>query len=169
LRVENAHNVARDTEAPFLDLVRVNLDIERPARIGGGHRHLVIGAVYTDKGPAAVDDAATRGHTDLTEPRPPGGALVAGTWTANKRCVGGAELMNDTRTRELYSSPNGDRWHLCKDASGRVFVLHQANIPSGGQISQIELGHFLTRGYGPEQQALFQMIGTLIGALRVNF
>src|SRR5260221_12717344 len=70
--------------------------------------------------------------------------------------------MNDTRTRELYSSPNGDRWHLCKDASGRVFVLHQANIPSGGQTSHIELGDFLTRGYGPEQQALFQMIGTLI-------
>src|SRR5438132_11051716 len=70
--------------------------------------------------------------------------------------------MNDTRTRELYSSPNGDRWQLCKDASGRVFVLHQANIPSCGQSSQIELGDFLTRGYGPEQQALFQMIGTLI-------
>jgi hypothetical protein len=48
--------------------------------------------------------------------------------TANKRCVSGASLMNNTRTRELYSSPNGDRWHLCKDASGRVFVLHQANI-----------------------------------------
>jgi len=43
-----------------------------------------------------------------------------------------------------------------------VFVLHQANIPSGGQTSQIELGDFLTRGYGPEQQALFQMIGTLV-------
>jgi len=43
-----------------------------------------------------------------------------------------------------------------------VFVLHQANIPSGGQASQIELGDFLTRGFGPEQQALFQMIGTLI-------
>ena len=70
--------------------------------------------------------------------------------------------MNDTRTRELYSSPNGDRWLLCKDASGRVFVLHQVNIPSGGQASQIELGDFLTRGYGPEQQALFQMIGTLV-------
>jgi hypothetical protein len=70
--------------------------------------------------------------------------------------------MNDIRTRELYSSPNGDRWQLCKDASGRVFVLHQANIPSGGQTCQIELGDFLTRGYGPEQQALFQMIGTLI-------
>jgi hypothetical protein len=40
-------------------------------------------------------------------------------------------LVNDTRTRELYSSPNGDRGQLCKDASGRVFVLHQANVPSG--------------------------------------
>jgi hypothetical protein len=70
--------------------------------------------------------------------------------------------MNATRTRELYSSPNGDRWQLCKDASGRVFVLHQANIPSGGHISQIELRDFLTRGCGPEQQALLQMIGTLI-------
>src|SRR6266576_1736922 len=72
--------------------------------------------------------------------------------------------MKDTQSRELYSSPNGDRWHLCKDASGRVFVLHQANIPSGGQTSRIELGDFLTRGYDPEQQALVQMIGTLIEA-----
>ena len=70
--------------------------------------------------------------------------------------------MNATQTRELYSSPNGDRWHLCKDASDRVFVLHQANIPSGGQISQIELRDFLARGYGPEQQALLQIIGTLV-------
>ena len=62
--------------------------------------------------------------------------------------------MKDTQSRELYTSPNGDRWHLCKDASGIVFVLHQANIPSGGQTSRIELGDFLTRGYGPEQQAL---------------
>jgi hypothetical protein len=70
--------------------------------------------------------------------------------------------MNPMQTRALYSSPNGDRWHLCKDAAGRVFVLHQANIPSGGQTSQIELHDFLARGYGPEQQALLQMLGTLI-------
>ena len=70
--------------------------------------------------------------------------------------------MNDPQTRELYSSPNGDYWHLCKDASDRVFVLHQANIPSGGQTSRLDLADFLTRGYGPEQQALYQMIGSLI-------
>jgi hypothetical protein len=70
--------------------------------------------------------------------------------------------MNDIRSRELYSSPNGDRWHLCQDASSRVFVVHQANIPSGGHISRIELVDFLSRAYGPEQQALLDMIGTLV-------
>jgi hypothetical protein len=48
-------------------------------------------------------------------------------------------VMDKFRTRELYSSSNGDRWHLCRDTSGKVFVLHQANIPSGGRVSQIEL------------------------------
>ena len=76
--------------------------------------------------------------------------------------------MNDIRTRELYSSPNGDRWHLCKDASSRVFVVHQANIPSGGHISRIELVDFLSRAYGPEQQAFLNMIGTLVDSEQVN-
>jgi hypothetical protein len=70
--------------------------------------------------------------------------------------------MNNLAKKELYASPNGDRWHLCRDASGYVFVLHQPNIPSGGQISRIELSDFLARGRGPEQQALVQMIASLI-------
>jgi hypothetical protein len=70
--------------------------------------------------------------------------------------------MNNLATRELYSSPNGDRWHLCRDASGDVFVLHQPNIPSGGLASRIELSDFLSRGRGPEQQALLQMIESLV-------
>ena len=70
--------------------------------------------------------------------------------------------MNNIRTKELYSSPNGDRWHLCRDGSGRLFIAHQANLPSGGQISPIELADFLSRGYGPEQQSLLQLIGTLM-------
>jgi hypothetical protein len=36
---------------------------------------------------------------------------------------------------------------------------------SGEQTSRIELGDFLTRGYGAEQQALVQMIGTLIESI----
>jgi hypothetical protein len=70
--------------------------------------------------------------------------------------------MNNIRTKELYSSPNGDRWHLCRDGSGCLFIAHQANLPSGGQISRIELAEFLSRGYGPEQQSLLQLIGTLM-------
>ena len=64
-------------------------------------------------------------------------------------------------TRELYRSPNGDRWLLCRDAdAGRVFVRHEANAPSGGQVSEIEIGTFLGGGNGPEHQALLRLIGT---------
>jgi hypothetical protein len=76
--------------------------------------------------------------------------------------LGGVQVMENVRTRELYRSSNGDRWYLCRNTSGEIFVLHQANIPAGGRMSRIELGEFLARGYGPEQQALLQMIGSLI-------
>jgi hypothetical protein len=72
------------------------------------------------------------------------------------------QVMENVFTRELYRSSNGDCWYLCRSTSGKIFVLHQANIPAGGRVSQIELGDFLARGYGPEQQALLQMIGSLI-------
>jgi hypothetical protein len=46
--------------------------------------------------------------------------------------------------RELYHSPNGDRWHLARDPdTGRVFVKHQANLRSGGHMAEIEIGVFL--------------------------
>jgi hypothetical protein len=31
-----------------------------------------------------------------------------------------------SKQREIYHSENGDRWFLCRDDDGRVFVLHQA-------------------------------------------
>ena len=35
------------------------------------------------------------------------------------------------RKRELYSSPNGDKWFLSGDpATGNAFIRHEANIPS---------------------------------------
>jgi hypothetical protein len=44
-------------------------------------------------------------------------------------------------TRQLYRSPNGDTWSLAGDpATGSAFVRHQENAPSGGQVSDIELG-----------------------------
>jgi hypothetical protein len=70
--------------------------------------------------------------------------------------------MADIRTKELYSSPNGDRWLLCKDGYGHVFVVHQPNAASGGKISRIDLANFLSRGQGPAQQALLQSIGSII-------
>jgi hypothetical protein len=52
-------------------------------------------------------------------------------------------------TRRLYRSANGDRWDLARDtATGRVFIRHEANEPSGGQVTDIEIGDFLTSGGG---------------------
>ena len=66
--------------------------------------------------------------------------------------------------REVYSSPNGDRWFLARDPeTGRVFIRHEANIPSGGQVTDIDLGEFLSGGQrNPEHQALLLLIGTLV-------
>ena len=67
--------------------------------------------------------------------------------------------------REIYCSPNGDRWLLIREAlSERVLVRHEPNLPSGGKASVIEVGEFLSRGHGPEQQALLRLIGSLIEA-----
>jgi hypothetical protein len=66
-------------------------------------------------------------------------------------------------TRELYRSSSGDRWQLARDdRSGRVFIIHEPNVPSGGRTSHIEIGPFLTGGVGPEHQELLRLIGTLV-------
>lgn len=72
--------------------------------------------------------------------------------------------MERVEKRELYSSANGDRWFLGREpATGRVFVRHEANLASGGQVTDIEIGAFLSRGtYNPEHQALLRLIETLI-------
>ena len=73
-------------------------------------------------------------------------------------------------TRELYASPNGDRWLLARYAeSGRIFAQHVPNVPSGGQPSSIELAEFLAREGNPsEQQALVRLIGTLVELLSLR-
>jgi hypothetical protein len=71
-----------------------------------------------------------------------------------------------TETRRFYRSANGDRWHLARDtASGRVFIRHEANEPSGGKVTEIEIGDFLSSGgHGPEHAELLRLIGTLVEA-----
>jgi hypothetical protein len=47
--------------------------------------------------------------------------------------------------------------------TGRVFVRHEPNLPSGGQVADIELGAFLIASHnGPEKQELLRLIGTLV-------
>jgi len=69
-----------------------------------------------------------------------------------------------TVTRELYNSANGDRWLLARDSdSGRIFVRHIPNIPSGGRGCDIDIGKFLVEeGYGPQHNELLRLIGTLV-------
>lgn len=60
----------------------------------------------------------------------------------------------------LYRSSNGDEWHFVRDnRSGREYVLHNANLASGGAVTRIEAEVFLTLGNGPEQQALRNLLG----------
>ena len=66
--------------------------------------------------------------------------------------------------RALYGSANGHRWFLARDPErGRIFIRHEANLPSGGQITDVEIGEFLCREpQGPEHQQLLRLIGTLV-------
>jgi hypothetical protein len=66
-------------------------------------------------------------------------------------------------TRQLYRSPNGDIWFLARDPEmGLAFVRHQANAPSGGHVTDIELGAFLSGPRNPEHEALLRLIGASI-------
>ena len=67
-------------------------------------------------------------------------------------------------TRTLYQSSSGDRWRLARDTeTGRVFVQHEANLSSGGRVTEIDIGTFLGTGArGPEHQELLRMIGGLV-------
>jgi hypothetical protein len=68
------------------------------------------------------------------------------------------------RKRELYSSPNGDKWFLSVTPdTGIVFIRHEANVPSGGHVTEMDIGTFLSGGpRNPEHQALLHLIGTLV-------
>ncbi|SRR6266487_412808 len=76
----------------------------------------------------------------------------------------GAKFRVAVRTREIYRSANGDRWLLARDPdTDRVFVRHEPNLPSGGQVADIEIGAFLiAAGNGPEKQELLRLIGSLV-------
>src|ERR1043166_7820390 len=66
--------------------------------------------------------------------------------------------------RKIYQSENGESWWRCR-GDDVVFVLHEANVSSGGMATRIELPQFLSSGRNaPEKQALLAMIGELVRA-----
>jgi hypothetical protein len=71
------------------------------------------------------------------------------------------EQSEAVRIREIYRSPNGDRWLLDRGPeTSRVFVRHEPNLPSGGKVVDTEIGAFLiAAGNGPEKQGLLRLIG----------
>ena len=68
------------------------------------------------------------------------------------------------RSDDRVYRPNGDRWLLAANPeTGRVFVRHEPNLPSGGQVADVEIGAFLiAAGNGPEKQEVLRLIGTLV-------
>jgi hypothetical protein len=89
--------------------------------------------------------------------------LEASRNESRSRSIVSAEAEMSDHQREIYRSENGDTWLLCRDADGRVFVLHKANVSAGGAVTTIELGDFLGRGKaGPEHQAVTRLIGSLV-------
>ncbi len=68
--------------------------------------------------------------------------------------------MKHETTTQLYRSPNGDTWFLVRGpATGGAFVRHQANIPSGGQVTDVPIDVFLSGPRNPEHEALLHLIG----------
>ncbi len=47
------------------------------------------------------------------------------------------------KARKLYESSSGDRWYLIRDPSGAVFIRHEANVASGGNVDHEEVAAFL--------------------------
>jgi hypothetical protein len=78
--------------------------------------------------------------------------------------------MKHTYMRQLYRSPNGDTWFLVRDpATAAAFVRHEANVPSGGQVTDIEIGAFLYGPRSPEHEALLRLIGnSILGTRRAD-
>jgi hypothetical protein len=82
------------------------------------------------------------------------GSAVRGASSRFKRTA-----MNAT-SDHIYTSSNGDTWHLARDPqSGSAVVRHQANLSSGGKITKTDVDTFLRQaGSGPEFAALRRLL-----------
>jgi hypothetical protein len=79
------------------------------------------------------------------------------------------DVMATTIVRDLYASPNGDRWDLGRNGDGELVVRHQPNRTSGGVVSEIAIDVFLSHGSrGPEYQALSVALTELDPASKIS-
>jgi hypothetical protein len=63
----------------------------------------------------------------------------------------------------IWFSPKKLNIRTDGSATDNVFIRHEANLPSGGSVTEIDIGDFLSSGpRNPEHQALLQLIGTLV-------
>jgi hypothetical protein len=119
----------------------------------------------------------TRERTDIAQPeaneerwlwgtplRQDGDATDGGGGSApSASSAAGTGETTAIQGRNLHTSENGDRWDLLRGADGEVFVRHTGNVSSGGHVSDIPLGEFLTLARdAPEHQAMWRLLGSLI-------
>ena len=65
-------------------------------------------------------------------------------------------------SKRIYVSSTGDTWDLVREGGDRVFVLHRANVASGGSTRTYELDAFLSlERHTPQNVALVSLIGSL--------
>lgn len=76
--------------------------------------------------------------------------------TGSKKAHHGRE----TEERQFYESSNGDRWYLAVgDNQQDPYVMHRANLASGGFETRFDIKEFLERdGAKPEGKCLVDML-----------
>jgi hypothetical protein len=76
--------------------------------------------------------------------------------------IGEEAVVSTLVLNDLYVSPNGDRWTLCRDSAGNLVVSHHPNPASGGASLDTRVANFLSQnGSGPEYQALQKALADL--------
>jgi hypothetical protein len=66
-----------------------------------------------------------------------------------------------TCQRQIYISENGDRWLLCREEGGRVYVLHEQTYHQAEPLQKSKSAFLSTGKRGPEHQSLLRLIGEL--------
>jgi hypothetical protein len=71
-------------------------------------------------------------------------------------------------SQDIYQSQNGDTWRLIRDAAtGQVSVRHEANLSSGGHVTEVSVEEFLSRpGSGPEYAATRMLLAASAGGAK---